>query len=190
MTTFRQKYTVDVNGLPVVNLRGRIYDIDDTEGGTPLPVTDVGGVPMALVEVTELGVSQAFVVEDRTQVRWISEDGQVHVIFESLEGMEAKAASAVATAESALQQMSQFMSRVGVPGGVAALNPEGNVVDADANVVGNDTRRPGSVVFAVGSTTVRPTGSRDVMVLWITEGPEPINAVPGIDVWINGVVVS
>ena len=99
--------------------------------------------------------------------------------------MEERAASAVETALSALSQVTEMANRVGVPGGIAGLNSEGNVTDANADVVGNDTRREGAVIFAQGATTARPTQSREVMVLWLTDGTPPVNAIGGIDVWMN-----
>lgn len=189
MAIFRQVYAVDTNGQPVAAGNGRIFDVEDTGGELPLVVTDASGVPMATVSITEAGVSQAFVVEDHTQVRWISENGEIHVIFESLSGMEETARSAEATALSVLDQIARFLESVGAPGGVAALNSEGEVVNADADVIGNDTRRPGAVTWAYGSTAVRPTASREVMVIWITEGPAPVNALAGVDIWFNGGVV-
>ena len=75
---------------------------------------------------------------------------------------------------------------MGVPGGISALNSEGNVVDANGDVVGNDTRRSGAVIFASGAMTARPTQSPDVMVLWLTDGAPPVNAMPGVDYWLNG----
>lgn len=185
MATFKPTYAVDTNGIPVADERGVIFDLDDTEGEFPLQVTDPGEIPMAAVSITEAGVSQAFVVEDRTQVLWISENGDRHVILESLDAMEEKAASAVETALSALSQVAEMANRVGVPGGIAGLNSEGNVIDANADVIGNDTRRSGAVIFAQGANTARPTGSRDVMVLWTTEGTPPVNAIPGVDLWVN-----
>src|SRR5699024_11845504 len=88
MATFKPTYAVDTNGIPVADERGVIFDLDDTEGEFPLQVTDPGEIPMAAVSITEAGVSQAFVVEDRTQVLWISENGDRHVILESLDAME------------------------------------------------------------------------------------------------------
>ena len=190
MALFRQVFAVDTNGVPVAGASGTIHPVDDTVGATPpLAITDTAGVPMATVAISDAGVNQAFLVDDHTQVRWVSEDKQAHVIFESLEAMEARAASAEATALSALSQVTEFLNQVGVPGGVAALNSEGHVVDANAEIVGNDTRRAGAVVWAYGSTTPRPTGSRDVMVIWVTEGPSPVNAVPGVDVHLNAGVI-
>lgn len=186
MAIFRQVYAVDTNGQPVAAGNGRIFDIEDTGGLSPLVVTDASGVPMATVSITEAGVNQAFVVEDRTQVRWISEDGLVNVIFESLSGMEERAATAEATAATAVQQVAELVNLLGVPGGIAALNAEGNVVDANDDVIGNDTRRRGAVIWAEGHATARPTQSRDVMVLWLTDGTAPVNAVPGVDYWLNG----
>lgn len=188
MAIFRQKLVVDEAGQPVSGESGRIYDLDDTEGATPLSVVDAGGIPIVLVEISDVGVNQVFEVEDRTQVRWISEDGDIQVVFESLEGMEARAAAAEATAATAVQQVAEVVNLLGVPGGIAALNSEGNVVDANDDVIGNDTRRRGAVVAAYGSQTARPTQSRDVCVLWFTEGPAPVGAVPGVDYWMNGSV--
>ena len=190
MATFKPTYSVDTNGLPVADAVGTIHDILDTEAVTPLPVEDLSGIPMANVAISESGVNQAFVGADRTQVLWISTDRLVHVIMESLDAMEERAASAVETAESALGQVAEMANRVGVPGGIAGLNSEGNVIDADADVVGNDTRRAGAVIFAQGADTVRPTTSREVMVLWTTEGDPPANALPGVDVWINGGMIQ
>src|SRR5699024_11607667 len=68
-----------------------------------------------------------------------------------------------------LSQVSEMASRVGVPGGIAGLNSDGNVIDANSDVIGNDTRRAGAVIFAQGADTARPTTSRDVMVLWRSE---------------------
>lgn len=189
MALFRQVYVVDVNGDPVAGDSGVIYDVDDTEGRAPLIVHDTAGVPMATVSISDHGVNQAFVVADRARVRWISSSGDSEVIFESLDALEGFASGAEATALSALSQVTEFLNQVGVPGGVAALNSEGHVVDANAEIVGNDTRRAGAVVWAYGSTTPRPTGSRDVMVIWVTEGPTPANAVPGIDVHLNAGVI-
>lgn len=190
MALFRQVYVVDTNGIPVAGIEGRIYDVDDSAGAAPLPTVDASDIPIALVSISDQGVNQSFYVEDRTQVRWISEDGLTSVIFESLEGMEEKAASADATASTAVQQVADFQNNVGVPGGIAALNSEGNVVDANDDVVGNDTRRTGAVIHAFGSQSARPTASPDVMVLWITEGDPPINARPGVDYWLNGGVIQ
>lgn len=190
MALFRQSYVVDTNGVPISGMRGRIFAADDAAGEKPLPIVDAGSIPVAMVEISEAGVNQSFIVEDHTQVRWISEDGLTHAIMESLEGMEERAAEARATAASAVAQVADFLSQLGVPGGIAALNSEGNVVDANSDVVGNDTRRPGAVVFATGSQTARPTVSPDVMVLWITEGDPPVNARPGVDYWLNGGVIQ
>ena len=190
MALFRQSYVVDTNGVPVAGMRGRIYAADDAAGERPLEVVDAGSIPVAMIEVSEAGVNQSFIVEDHTQVRWISEDGLTHAIMESLDGMEERAAEARATASTAVAQVSNFLSQVGVPGGIAALNPEGNVVDANNDVVGNDTRRSGAVVFASGAQTARPTVSPDVMVLWITDGTPPANARPGVDYWLNGGVIQ
>lgn len=190
MSTFKPTYSVDTNGLPVIDQAGTIHDLLDTEGVAPLPVTDLAGVPMATVTISAAGVNQAFAVEDRTQVRWISADKLTNVIIESLDAMEERAASAVETASSALQQVSAIAGRVGVPGGIAGLNSEGNVTDANADVVGNDTRRQGAVIFAQGAETPRPTGARDVMVLWITDGLPPANAIAGVDVWVNGGMIQ
>lgn len=186
MAIFRQKYVVDEAGQPVSGVSGRIYDLDDTDGTTPLSVVDAGGVPIVLLEIPESGVNPVFEVEDRTQVRWISEDGDIQVIFESLEGMEERAAAAEATAATAVQQVAELVNLLGVPGGIAALNAEGNVVDANDDVIGNDTRRRGAVIWAEGHATARPTQSPDVMVMWITDGTAPVNAVPGVDYWLNG----
>lgn len=188
MATFRQKLVVDEGGQFVAGVSGRIYDIEDVAGATPLDVLDAAGVPIVLLQIPDSGINPSFEVEDRTQVRWISEDGNTQVIFESLEGMEERAAQAEATAATAVQQVGQFVNLLGVPGGVAALNSEGNVVDANDDVVGNDTRRAGAVIAAYGSQTTRPTQSRDVCVLWFTEGPAPVGAVPGVDYWMNGSV--
>lgn len=190
MSTFKPTYSVDTNGIPVADAVGTIHDLLDTEGATPLPVTDTAGVPMATVAISAAGVNQAFVVKDRTQVLWVSTDKLTHVIIESLDAMEERAASAVETSASALQQVGELVNRVGVPGGIAGLNSEGSVVDANADVVGNDTRRAGSVIFAQGADTARPTGSRDVMVLWTTDGTEPVNALAGVDVWLNGRMIQ
>lgn len=190
MAYFRQVYAVSESGQPIAGARGRVYDINDVDGTTPLAATDAAGIPIATVEISDLGVNQLFAVEDHTQVRWISEDGLVHAVFESLEGMEERAASADATAASAIQQVADFLSQLGVPGGIAALNSEGNVVDANNDVIGNDTRRSGAVVFATGAQTARPTVSPDVMVLWVTEGDAPVNARPGVDYWLNGGVIQ
>ena len=186
MAYFRQVYAVSEAGQPIAGARGRVYDIDDVDGTDPLAATDAAGIPIATVEISDLGVNQLFAVEDHTQVRWISEDGLVHAVFESLEGMEERAAEARATSETAVQQVSEVVGLVGIPGGIAALNSEGNVVDANGDVVGNDTRRSGAVVFASGATTARPTQSPDVMVLWLTDGTPPVNAIPGVDYWLNG----
>ena len=185
MATFKATYVVDTNGMPVIDQSGTIHDLLDTEATTPLAVQDLGGVPMAAVAISESGVNQAFVVEDRTQVLWISADRTQNAILESLDAMEEKAASAVETARSALSQVTEMANRVGVPGGIAGLNSEGDVTDANADVIGNDTRREGAVIFAQGSTTARPTQSREVMVLWLTDGTPPVNAIAGIDVWMN-----
>lgn len=190
MALFRQIYVVDTNGQPVTGQAGRIFAVADTGGTTPLSVTDAAGIPMTTVSVSDRGVNQAFVVADQTQVRWISADGTQHVIFESLDAMEERAASAVQTAQSALGQVGAFLQQVGVPGGVAALNAEGNVVDANDDVVGNDTRRAGAVIYQVGANAQRPTQSREVMVLWITDGTEPADAIPGLDYWLNAGVVK
>ena len=104
MAYFRQVYAVSETGQPIAGARGRVYDIDDVDGVTPLEATDAAGIPIATVEISDLGVNQLFAVEDRTQVRWISEDGLVHAVFESLEGMEERAAEARATSETAVQQ--------------------------------------------------------------------------------------
>lgn len=190
MAYFRQVYVVSEAGQPLVSARGRIFAASDINGEHPLPVTGGDGIPITFVEISDVGVNQVFEVEDHTQVRWISEDGQVHAFFESLEGMEERAASAEATASTAVQQVADFQGNVGVPGGIAALNSEGNVVDANDDVVGNDTRRTGAVIHAFGSQSARPTASPDVMVLWITEGDPPINARPGVDYWLNGGVIQ
>lgn len=190
MATFKQTYAVDTNGIPVADATGTIHAIEDTEGATPLAITDLAGVPMASVTISAAGVNQAFMVDDRTQVLWVATEGDVHVIIESLDAMEERAASAVETSESALQQVSEMANRVGVPGGIAGLNSEGSVVDANADVVGNDTRRQGAVIFAQGAETPRPTGSREVMVLWVTDGLPPANAIAGIDVWVNGGMIQ
>lgn len=190
MATFRPTYTVDTNGVPVVDATGTIHAIEDTEGVTPLAVEDLSGIPMATVAISVAGVNQAFVVPDRTQVLWISTDKLTNVIIESLDAMEERAASSVETAASALQQVGELVGRVGAPGGIAGLNSEGSVVDANADVVGNDTRRQGAVIFAQGAETPRPTTSRDVMVLWTTEGLPPANAIAGIDVWVNGGMIQ
>ena len=185
MSTFKPTYVVDTNGIPVVDQSGTIHDLLDTEAATPLAVEDLSGIPMAAVTVSASGVNQAFVVEDRTQVLWISSDRTQSAIIESLDAMEERAASAVETALSALSQVTEMANRVGVPGGIAGLNSEGNVTDANADVVGNDTRREGAVIFAQGATTARPPQSREVMVLWLTDGTPPVNAIGGIDVWMN-----
>lgn len=185
MSTFKPTYVVDTNGMPVVDQSGTIHDLLDTEAATPLAVEDLSGIPMAAVTVSASGVNQAFVVEDRTQVLWISSDRTQSAIIESLDAMEERAASAVETAASALQQVTAMANRVGVPGGIAGLNSEGDVIDANADVIGNDTRRRGAVTFAQGANTPRPTTSRDVMVLWTTDGTPPVNAIGGIDVWLN-----
>lgn len=190
MATFKQTFAVDTNGIPVADAVGTIHDLSDTEALTPLAVTDLSGIPMATVSISASGVNQAFVVDDRTQVLWISNDKTLHVIIESLDAMEERAASAVETASSALGQVSEMANRVGVPGGIAGLNSEGNVIDANSDVVGNDTRRTGAVIFAQGADTARPTASRDVMVLWTTEGGAPVNALAGVDVWINGGMIQ
>ena len=190
MALFRQVYVVDVNGDPIASDSGVIYDVDDTEGTAPLVVHDTAGVPMATVSISDHGVNQAFVVADRARVRWISSSGDAEAIFESLDALEGFASGAEATALSALSQVADFLSQLGVPGGIAALNSEGHVVDANDDVVGNDTRRSGAVVFATGSQTARPTVSPDVMVLWITEGEPPVNARPGVDYWLNGGVIQ
>ena len=190
MSTFKPTYVVDTNGIPVADAAGTIHDLSDTEALTPLAVTDLSGIPMATVSISASGVNQAFVVDDRTQVLWISNDKTLHVIIESLDAMEERAASAVETASSALGQVSEMANRVGVPGGIAGLNSEGNVIDANSDVVGNDTRRTGAVIFAQGADTARPTASRDVMVLWTTEGGAPVNALAGVDVWINGGMIQ
>lgn len=191
MATFKPTYTVDTNGLPVVDATGTIHDLLDTEGVTPLPVTDLAGIPMATVIISANSVNQAFVVADRTQVLWVSTDKTQSAILESLDAMEERAASAVETAASALQQVGELVGRVGTPGGIAGLNSEGNVIDANADVIGNDTRRAGTVIFAQGASTPRPTTSRDVMVLWTTEGKtQPVNAMPGVDVWLNGGMIQ
>lgn len=190
MAYFRQVYAVNTAGQPLSSLSGRVYHIDDVAGSSPLPVTGGDGIPISLVSISDFGVNQSFAVENETQVRWISEDGEQHAIFESLQGMEETARAAEATADTAVRQVAEFLSQVGVPGGVAALNPEGDVVDANDDVVGNDVRRKGAVTWAYGSTTIRPTSSRDVMVLWITDGPAPVNALPGIDYWLNGGVIK
>lgn len=190
MATFKQTFAVDTNGIPVADAVGTIHDLSDTEALTPLAVTDLSGIPMATVSISASGVNQAFVVDDRTQVLWISSDKTLHVIIESLDAMEERAASAVETASSALGQVSEMANRVGVPGGIAGLNSEGNVIDANSDVVGNDTRRAGAVIFAQGADTARPTTSRDVMVLWTTEGGAPVNALAGVDVWINGGMIQ
>lgn len=190
MATFKQTFAVDTNGIPVADAVGTIHDLSDTEALTPLAVTDLSGIPMATVSISASGVNQAFVVDDRTQVLWISSDKTLHVIIESLDAMEERAASAVETASSALGQVSEMANRVGVPGGIAGLNSEGNVIDANSDVVGNDTRRTGAVIFAQGADTARPTASRDVMVLWTTEGGAPVNALAGVDVWINGGMIQ
>src|SRR5699024_2790409 len=190
MATFKQTYCVDTNGIPVADAVGTIHDILDTGAEAPLEISDLGEVPMATVSISESGVNQAFVVPDRTQVLWISDDGTRHVIIESLDAMEERAASAVETAESALGQVAGRANGVGVPGGIAGLNSEGTVVDATSDVVGNDTRRSGAVIFAQGADTARPTTSRDVMVLWVTEGAAPANAIPGIDMWLNGGMIQ
>src|SRR5699024_6209544 len=150
MATFQPTYSVDTDRLPVAHAVGTLRDTLGAEAATPLPVEDRSGMPMANVAISEPGVNQAFVVADRTQVLWISTDGLVHVVMESLDAMEERAASAVETAESALGQVAEMANRVGVPGGIAGLNSEGNVIDADADVVGNDTRRAGAVIFAQG----------------------------------------
>lgn len=191
MSTFKPTYVVDTNGMPVLGQSGTIHDLLDTEAVTPLQVEDLSGVPMATVAISEAGVNQAFVVPDRTQVLWISTDKLTNVIIESLDAMEERAASAVETAASALQQVGELVGRVGTPGGIAGLNSEGNVIDANSDVVGNDTRRTGAVIFAQGASTPRPTTSRDVMVLWTTEGKtQPVNAMPGVDVWLNGGMIQ
>lgn len=190
MALFKPTYCVDTNGIPVADDAGTIHDVADTEGAAPLAVEDPGGIPMATVSVSEAGVNQAFIVADRTQVLWISSDKARHVIIESLDAMEEKAAAAVETAASALGQVAEMANRVGIPGGIAGLNSEGNVIDANSDVVGNDTRRAGAVVFAQGADTARPTASRDVMVLWTTEGGAPVNALAGVDVWINGGMIQ
>ena len=186
MAYFRQVYAVSESGQPLASARGRIFAADDVSGVDPLPTVGADGIPITFVEISDVGVNQAFGVEGHTQVRWISEDGEVHAFFESLEGMEERAAEARATSETAVQQVSEVVGLVGVPGGIAALNPEGNVVDANGDVIGNDTRRSGAVVFASGAQTARPTQSRDVMVLWLTDGTPPANAMPGVDYWLNG----
>ena len=185
MATFKQTYVVDTNGMPVVDQSGTIHDLLDTEATAPLAITDLSGIPMAAVTVSASGVNQAFVVEDRTQVLWISADRTQSAVLESLDAMEERAASAVETALSALSQVTEMAARVGVPGGIAGLNSEGNVTDANSDVVGNDTRREGAVIFAQGANTARPTSSREVMVLWLTDGTPPANAIAGIDVWMN-----
>lgn len=191
MANFRQIFVVDEAGQPVSGTRGRIYDVDDVDGASPLEeVTGGDGVPITFVDISESGVNQAFAVPDRTRVRWISEDGLTHVIFESLDAMEERAAAAEATAVTAVQQVAEFLSQVGTPGGVAALNAEGDVVDANDDVVGNEVRRAGALAWAYGSATPRPTASREVMVVWLTEGPAPLNAIPGIDLWMNGGVIQ
>ena len=190
MATFKPTYVVDTNGMPVVDQSGTIHDLLDTEATIPLTVQDLGGIPMAAVTVSASGVNQAFVVEDRTQVLWISADRTQSAVLESLDAMEERAASAVETASSALSQVSEMANRVGVPGGIAGLNSEGNVIDANSDVIGNDTRRAGAVIFAQGADTARPTTSRDVMVLWTTGGGAPVNALAGVDVWINGGMIQ
>lgn len=190
MATFKQTFAVDTNGVPVSDAVGTIHDLADTEAATPLAVADLSGIPMATVTISAAGVNQAFVVDDRTQVLWVSNDRLTHVVIESLDAMEERAASAVETATSALSQVTTMADRVGVPGGIAGLNSEGNVMDANSDVVGNDTRRAGAVIFAQGANTARPTSSREVMVMWITDGTPPVNAIAGIDYWVNGGMVQ
>src|SRR5699024_10550716 len=190
MATFKPTYSVDTNALPIADAVGLLYDILNTEAATPLPVEDLSGIPMANVAISESGVNQAFVVADRTQVLWISTDGLVHVVMESLDAMEERAASAVETAESALGQVAAMANRVGVPGGIAGLNSEGDGIEVVADVGGEDARRAGAVSVAQGADTVRPTTSREVTVLWTTEGDPPANALPGVDVWSNGGMIQ
>lgn len=192
MAIFQQRYVVDTSGQPVASASGRIYATSDTTFTNPLAVTDLVGVPMTEVAISEIGVNVAFVVEDHMQVIWRSSDSSTTVLFESLDGMYEAAVSAREAAISSFLQAERFAGQLGVPGGFAGLNSEGDVTDADGNVVGNDTRRPGSVIWATGAQTPRPTASDRVLVIWVTDGEEPVNALPGVDIWANriGTVIS
>src|SRR5699024_12647056 len=98
-----------------------------------------------------------------------STDVLVHVVMETLDAMEERAASAVETAESALGQVAEMANRGGVPGGIAGLNSECHAVDANSHVVGNDTRRSGAVRFAQVADTAASTTSRAETVRWVSE---------------------
>jgi len=110
MTTYRYDSipAIDAGGDIARDAIGNVYAVTDTARETPLPVTDLTGVPMASLATNHLGLLPPFAVEDHKQVIWVS--GQHEAVLMSLSGVLEDVAAAqleAQTARDAAQQAAQ-----------------------------------------------------------------------------------
>lgn len=132
-------------GLPVRNSGGQVFAPDDTAFSTPLPVTDLSGIPITgnVIVTTSQGVTTQFRVEDQPVVVWKS--GSYVIGLSSPQGMldattasQAAAEAAQAAAEDAASNAADAAAAFGA-GAIPAGGASGQVLtkasNADRDVV-------------------------------------------------------
>lgn len=118
---------------PAVGTAGFMYDVDDVDMATPLPVLDGSGtaIPDGTVNSDPYGVLPEFQVEDRQEVRW---GGTGEVIY-SIDGYRQVTADSAADAELSRQAAEEAAA--------AAEAPADEVVE---NIITNELGIPDSAI--------------------------------------------
>lgn len=99
-----------MSGELLVAATGTIHALDDVDALTPLPVTDLAGVPLAGAQVPVVrGLTTGFRVEDAQRVMWVS--GEHRITLWSPTGLQAAAEAAAASAASSLVSVTGQVDR-------------------------------------------------------------------------------
>lgn len=99
-----------MSGELLVTATGTIHALDDVDALTPLPVTDLAGVPLAGAQVPVVrGLTTGFRVEDAQRVMWVS--GEHRITLWSPTGLQAAAEAAATSAASSLVSVTGQVDR-------------------------------------------------------------------------------
>lgn len=155
-----------VTGLPVYDSEGSVYARSDTMFTTPLVIRRADGTESTIVRVKN-GASESFIIDDHGSVIWRDAAGISVVISADLPGIPPAGETGQVLAKRSTADFDVEWVDSATP--------------TSAPVAPGDV--PRTVMYAVGSGSVRPSLDPDVLVFWIADNP-PQYALLG-DVWLN-----
>lgn len=187
--TFDPRVAIDQNGQPLRSGFGQIYAPDDTAFATPLSITDLAGIPMSQVDVTDQYLTEAFraelpVVVWKSGPHWVVLPSPNGLIDESrslktaAEAAQLAATQAAAAAELSAQRATEAAEAAGGPSGGTGL-PSGDFTMPFWNGVGTQPLRRYPTGHPLAGEVI-PTW---VHVTW-RQAIAPTNGIAG-DSWEN-----